>query len=153
MQKSRTLKIRNIPMSLVLYRMRIKPTSFLLCMFGVGIGLVFLSEPYTTFGLLLCTTVAFALIAMPDRTLLDINLDYLMFYDPKEPDTCTILYWDEIVSWQYQKQRSCDHLVVELIDNSVHSCEVYRSSRLIKLLNQFAPGKEKRVQRRWSTNG
>lgn len=147
--KSKTLKIRNIPTEyLVFFRMNVKPTEYLTAILIVSIIFLFCDAPLPTIGTILCTVICFALVATPDRTLLEMNEAFMTFYSPKDPSECTILYWDEILTWQYQKKRQCDHLKVELINGDVYDSEVYNSLRLIKLLQAYAPGKEKKTSRK-----
>ncbi len=147
--KSKVLKLRNIPYeSLLLYKMNIKPTAFLVGVLVVGVVLLFFPDPITTYGIITCTITCFALVAMPDRTLLEVRNNTIIFFNRKDESECTILYYDEIVSWRYVKNRSCDFLIVETIDNETHTSEVYKSKHLINLLNTLLPCKEKRNRRR-----
>lgn len=150
--KSKTLKIRNIPSGrLVFFRMNVKPTEVLVAILVVSILFLFMDAPFPTIGLISSTVVCFALVATPDRTLLDMNEEFMTFYSPKDSSECTILYWDEILKWQYVKQRQCDHLRVELINGDVFDSEVYYDMRMIRLLNAYAQGKEKKVSRKRKT--
>ena len=150
--KSKTLKIRNIPSGrLVFFRMNVKPTEVLVAILVVSILFLFMDAPFPTIGLISSTVVCFALVATPDRTLLDMNDEFMTFYSPKDSSECTILYWDEILKWQYVKQRQCDHLRVELINGDVFDSEVYYDARMIRLLNAYAQGKEKKVSRKRKT--
>ena len=150
--KSKTLKIRNIPSGrLVFFRMNVKPTEVLVGILVVSILFLFMDAPFPTIGLISSTVVCFALVATPDRTLLDMNEEFMTFYSPKDSSECTILYWDEILKWQYVKQRQCDHLRVELINGDVFDSEVYYDARMIRLLNAYAQGKEKKVSRKRKT--
>lgn len=147
--KSKILKIRNIPANhVVFFRMNVKPTEILSAILLLSILFLFLDAPFPTIGLITCTVVCFALVATPDRTLLEMNEQFMVFYSPKDPSECAILYWDEILSWQYVKQRQCDHLKVELINGDLHDSEVYFDKRLIRMLNAHAPGKEKKTGRK-----
>ena len=118
--KSKTLKIRNIPSGrLVFFRMNVKPTEVLVGILVVAILFLFMDAPFPTIGLIASTVVCFALVATPDRTLLDMNDEFMTFYSPKDSSECTILYWDEILKWQYVKQRQCDHLL-RAADQALH---------------------------------
>lgn len=151
--KSKTLKIRNIPAGHVtFFRMNVKPTEFLSAILLVAIFFLFLDAPFPTIGLIACTVVCFALVATPDRTLLEMNDCFVTFYSPKDSSECSILFWDEILLWQYVKQRQCDHLKIELINGDVYDSEVYFDRRLIRLMNAYAPGKEKKMSRKRKTS-
>ncbi|MBP3400009.1 MAG: hypothetical protein J6K75_09650 [Erysipelotrichaceae bacterium] len=151
--KSKTLKIRNIPTgNPAFFRMNVKPIEYLTAILIVSIVFLFCDAPLPTVGLILCTVICFALVATPDRTLLEINELFIVFYSPKDSTECSILYWDEILTWQYQKQRQCDHLKIELINGDVYDSEVYHDMRLIRLLQTYAAGKEKKTSRRRKTS-
>lgn len=147
--KSKTLKVRNIPAGrLVFFRMNVKPTEYLSALLVVMIMFLFMNAPFPTIGLIGSTVLCFALVATPDRTLLDMNEEFMTFYSPKDVSECAILYWDEILNWQYVKHRQCDHLKIELINGDVHDSEVYYDKRLIRLLNLYAAGKEKKTSKK-----
>ena len=147
--KSKTLKIRNVPTDqLVFFRMNVKPTEYLTAILMIAIVFLFMDAPFPTVGMIMCTVICFALVATPDRTLLEMNDEFMTFFSPKDVSECSILYWDEILTWQYVKNRTCDHLRVEMINGDVHESEVYFDRRLIRLLNAYAYGKEKKVQRK-----
>ena len=147
--KSKTLKARNIPAGHVtFFRMNIKPTEYLTAVLAVSVFFLFLDAPFPAIGLIACTVVCFALVATPDRTLLEMNDMFMTFYSPKDASECVILFWDEILVWQYVKHRQCDYLKVELINGEVYDSEVYYDRRMIRLLNAYASGKEKKTLRK-----
>jgi hypothetical protein len=147
--KSKTLKVRNIPIGRsVFFRMNVKPTEYLSGILVLSILALFMDAPLPTIGLISCTVMCFALVATPDRILLEMNDEFMTFYSPKDVSECTILYWDEILRWQYVRGRQCDHLKVELINGDVHDSEVYYDRRMIRLLNAYAQGKEKKESRK-----
>ena len=150
--KSKTLKIRNLPVGKpVFFRMNVKPTEYLTVFLLISLVCLFLDAPLPTIGLIGSTVICFALVATPDRTLLEMNDDFMIFYSPKDSSECSILYWDEILSWQYVKHRQCDHLRVEMINGDMHDSEVYYNKRLLRLLSAYAPNKEKKASRKRKT--
>jgi len=53
-----------------------------------------------------------------------------------------MIYYEDIVSWQYEWHSSMDSLILCLTDGSTESLDVYGKCRLGKLMNEHVPGKE-----------
>lgn len=151
--KSKELKIYNIPReNPPLMTMTIKPRKLLIIILWCSIAVFCLSQTYSMVGLVSCAICMFALVAMPDRTLLDIYESMLVIYDSHQMDSCFCIYWEELLTWQYIRSQQGDHLRVELIDGQHVECDIYRSHKLFYYLNTFAKGKEKKLVRKRGKN-
>ena len=67
-----------------------------------------------------------------------------------------LIYWDEILSWQYQKRNNEDLLWLQLTDNQTETIECYNRNRIVPYLKIYAKGKERvprAVRRRRSESG
>ena len=90
----------------------------------------------------------FALLMLPDRYLIQFTPDYLVLYNRRNADECTIVYWEDIVTWQYEYHKGVDVLALSLTDGSSQTIELYSKRPIIRVMNQYAPGKEQKSARR-----
>ncbi|MCI1364091.1 MAG: hypothetical protein LKG62_09170 [Solobacterium sp.] len=142
--KSQYIKIRNVPDEVRrnAASIRVKPWWLLFICLVIGIALL-IWKPYM-FGIALPMVIltVFALTVMPDRILVQFGSQYMLMYNRSDRSECTMIYYDEIVSWHYEYHRSCDQVIVELVDGSSESVEMYSRMRIRNMMNLYAPGKE-----------
>ena len=124
-----------------------KPILGLLLCGVAGFALLFFPAA-AGIGVILLIVSVFALSLMPDRFLIQFSEDYLVLYNHQDMDMCTIIYWDEIVNWQYEYHPAVDVLTVNLVNGTSESIELYSKRPIIRFMNQYAPGKEIRSSRR-----
>ena len=147
--KSQSIKIRNLPndQTQVTRTVNVKPVLFLLFLLVLGIIMVVLRAYLFVGGLFLIGLALFAILVMPDRILCQFTDRYLVLYNCRERDECNILYWDEIVSWQYEWHASSDRLVISMVDGSVQTQEMYSKRSIAGMMKRYIPGKEVRSSR------
>ncbi len=149
--RSKELKIYNIPKeNLPLHTMGVKPRQAILFFLLVGIGITAFYPMYMTLGLSFIAVCLFALVAMPDRRLLDIYESFIIIYDSRILNMCYCIYWEDILTWQYIRKVEGDQLQLELVDGQLVTCDAYRSRKLFLYLQTLARGKEKKVIRKRS---
>ncbi len=141
--KSQTIKIRNLPTtSKTIYTVCVKPKGILIFLMFLGLVVSFRSSYYSSTLVCLVMIPMFALCFMPDRELVRFTTDYLIMFNTRNRDQCSIIYWDEIVNWQYEWHPSSDLLVVNLVDGSSQSVDMFSKKSIIKYMNLFLPNKE-----------
>ena len=147
--KSQVIKAKNLPVwTHQPYTIHVKPVAFLAVMGLAGIGLFFTKGTLIGVGLILTIVSIFALLMMPDRILAQFTPDYMILYNHRDKNICSIIYWDELVNWQYEYHGSYDVLSCCLIDGTVQSIDLYSKRRAAKYINMYAPGKEIKTVRR-----
>lgn len=99
-------------------------------------------------GLFLIMVSIFSLLMLPDRLLVQFNPDYMVLYNHRDRSLCSIVYWDEIVTWQYEYHATHDRLALSLLDGTVQSVELFSKRSVARYLEQYAPGKEVKSSRR-----
>lgn len=146
--KSQVIRIRNLPATRsVLQRYQLKPTLLLVSMIIIGMLLV-AARPYLLLGGIMMTMLgAFCLFVMPDGILCEFTREYLILYNRRRTDDCMLIYWDEIVSWKYEKHSTADELIITLVDGSTQKQECY-SKRICIYMRIYVPEKEARVRAR-----
>ena len=142
--KSQRILIRNLPDDGVKKRKKIavKPVTQLLCVLFLGIGLVFVNRPLALLAITMILISAFSLLFLPDRTLCEFSTDWMALYNQHNHQECMMIYYEDIVSWQYEWHSSVDSLILCLTDGSTESLDVYGKYRLGRLMNEHVPGKE-----------
>lgn len=125
----------------MLHRVQLKPTVFLALM--VMTGMIFVAaKPYLILGgIMMVMLGAFCLFVMPDGVLCEFTRDYLVLYNRRRSQDCMLIYWEDIVSWQYEWHANTDYLIIMLVDGSTERQEVYSGS-IRRLMKRYAPGKE-----------
>ena len=142
--KSKVLKIRNLPSDMqVLNEIKVKPIGSLLFLVAVAGIFIISGSSIAIVGVVLLAVSAYALLVMPDRLLMQFTSDYLVLYNRKNRDECMLIWWDEIVAWQYQKHNNEDTLWLELIDGHVESIECFNRGRVVSYFKVYASGKER----------
>lgn len=143
--KSKVLKIRNIPViPLVLDSLKAKPTGWLLLALFSSAIIVIADRNYYIFGILIFAISLFALIVMPDRVLMQFTESYVILYNTKERDECKLVYWDEIISWQYVWRTTTDVMQIELVDGTMEKIECFNRNKVESYFKVYASGKQKK---------
>lgn len=142
--RSQVIKVRNAPQSAgPVHAVRVKPFGVFILMFILGLaGLIFSSSALSSIGFCLMLFALFGLVMLPDRTLITFSPENLILYNRRDHSECFLIYWDEIVNWQYEWHPVNDDLVIMLVDDSIEMIEVYSKRSVAKYLNLYAPNKE-----------
>lgn len=147
--KSQRIKIRNLPIHPDAYEKTIyvRPTGILYMLMVIGVCMVFFRKYLLLLGASLVLLSLFGLLVLPDRKLLQFTNKFLIMYNCSDRTECTIVYWDEIVSWQYEYHNTYDQLVIFLTDGDTETQEVYSLHSLRAAMEFHAPGKMRRSVR------
>ncbi len=142
--KSQIIKIRNAPQSAgPVHLVRVKPVGVFIVMFVVGLAaLVFLEQALSAIGFCMMLFALFSLVMLPDRVLISFSPENLILYNCRDHSECSLIYWDEIVNWQYEWHPANDDLVISLVDGTMEIIDIYSKRSVAKYMNQYAPGKE-----------
>ena len=147
--QSQRIRIRNLPLNLVVSKkVHVKPVGMLWVFIILGILVVFMRPYLMAYGMILITLPLFALIVLPDRKLCDFTSKYLILYNQRNKQDCMIIYWDEIVSWTYERHPANDLLMISLADGSTEVQELYSRFTIARPMKQYAPGKEMKTRKK-----
>ena len=100
-----------------------------------------------SYAVLLIGVSVYALLFLPSRVLLAFTKDYLIMQNKASRDDCVIIYYDEIVSWQYINTHRVDTLVIELIDGTVEKIECFNRIKVTNYMNYFVKDKQLKTKR------
>lgn len=142
--KSKVIKHRNIPpYPYIIKSIRVKPIEILMILIVLGFVLLFSSDDFAMVGVLIISISTFSLLVLPDSRIIDYTSEYAIIYNCIDRNECKLLYWDEILSWQYKWHTDKDEMIIELIDYSVEVVDTYKRSTMIPYFKKYASGKEK----------
>lgn len=148
--RSQYIKIRNIPEEVRknAYTVRVKPWWLLIILFVLGIILVAARSYTIGIALPIMILTLFCLLGMPDRILMQFMPDYVLLYNCHNRDECALIYYSEVVSWQYEYHRSSDLVVLNLVDGTSQSVDMYGRYAVSRYMKMYLPHKEVRTSRR-----
>lgn len=141
--RSQVIKIKNIPQQEPpVHYIRVKPVTALSVMLGIGAGLLFTGTVWQVIGMSMIMFALFCLLLLPDRVLVVFNPKFMILNNCIDRSECMMIYWDEIVNWQYEWHPANDNLTITMVDGSMQIIELYSKRRVAKYLNMYAPNKE-----------
>lgn len=141
--KSQTIKQRNIPEYPVITKsVKVKPVVFLFVCLILGLVTMLLFPSFSLMGAMFVAASCFSLLILPDRKIIDFTEKYCILYNQKDTRECKLIYWEDVLSWQYQWHADMDELIIELIDHSVESVEVYSKLSVLPMMKAYAGEKQ-----------
>lgn len=140
--KSSLIKIENLPSDVVSqHTIRLKPLGLLIFGFLFGIFCYVINSPVSELGLFIAVLCVFLFMMLPDRILIQFCEKYLLLYSKEDNGQVRMLYYDEIIKYQYISASSADTLTFTLEDGSSYSIEIYGKKKMEKLLEEKLPFK------------
>ncbi len=142
--KSKILRIRNIPKEPpIIATVSVKPKNGLIVMIFASFIMMIFNDLFSYIGVLMFGMSSFCLFVLPDRKLIDFTHDYIILYNCKERENCSLIYWEDILTWQYIWRADHDDLEIELVDHTVKTIECFSRKTVVPLLRAFVRDKEK----------
>ncbi len=143
--KSKALKTDNLPENReVTYRINAKPFITLGLLLAAGTALAFYPG-YVYVGVTMVAISIFALAFLPSRVLLEFSDDYVVVYHRVNQQECELIYYDEIVSYQYVRKAHNDYLIFELENGETIRVSCFGKARIETILSQYAKDKKKKA--------
>lgn len=141
--RSQTIRIKNLPEYNGLdENVHVKPTAIIIGVLIMGSAFLFLNSKFTFVGIVMVLISLFAIFVMPDKAICTFRDDYVILYNEREETRCNMVYYDEVVSWQYEWYPTMDKLVFNLVDGSSYIQEVYSKASVKDYLDDHLPHKE-----------
>ncbi len=142
--KSKVIKQRNIPTFPIIEKtIRVKPLIAIMISIIIGIILVLFNDEFALYGLVLFGVGLFCLVFLPDVKIIEYTDKYAVIYNCREKDECKLIYWDEILSWQYKWHTDKDEMIIEMVDHSVEIFDSYAKSTVVPYFRKYVGAKEK----------
>ena len=146
--KSQKIRIRNLPQDRKIYhKIQLKPITAIFLLLVLGFFVMFMKSYLIYIGLLIILIAVFALFVMPDKILCEFTDDYLVLYNDRDKERCNMVYYEDIVSWQYEWHANCDQVVFNLVDGSSQFQDMYAKYAIKRFLDEYLPNKEVKKKR------
>lgn len=142
--KSKELKIYNLPKDdIAISQIDAKPTLFFASL--IFIGFISLALPISKiYGISLLIFGIIAMIYMPRVVMLEFYQDYMILYNRADKDVCTLVYYDEVSSWNYARGARRDYLYIELENGRIEKTEGFSRSLFESQMNRFLKDKSRK---------
>ncbi len=141
--KSKGLKVHNLPTDVApITSINAKPDLLLIGLVGLGIALA-ATNTSRIYGIAIIFVGFVALAFMPKVTLMEFYNEYLVMYNRADKDSCVLIYYDEVLSWHYQKGNR-DYLFIELENGTTESIEAFSKYLFEVKMNGFMKEKHRR---------
>ena len=143
--KSKIIKKSGIPdYPYIIKSISVKPKILMYIMIGIGLSFLFINTDWAMFGLVLIIISVFSIIVLPDAKIIEYTDEYAIVYNAKEKDECKLIYWDEILNWQYRWHTDKDEVIIEMQDHSIEKFDTYKKNTILPYFRVYAKGKEKK---------
>lgn len=140
--KSKILKIRNLPTDgKLLDRVTSKP--YLFIVFFIVVGVIFLFTPFYLLGIVLCILFLYNLLFVKNITLIEFYDAYVFFYLNNGKDECFVLFWEDILKWNYTQHRNrLDLLQIHLKNNESITMKCLSRKKILKYFHKYGDLKD-----------
>lgn len=142
--KSKELKTYNLPKDdLLISSIDAKPSFLFLLLTIFGILLLFF-ESFRLYGVSILVITLITYLYLPKATLMEFFQDYLVLYNRADNNTCVLVYYDEVVSWNYTWSANRDYLNIELQNSQKERIEAFSKTIFESNMNRFLKEKKKK---------
>lgn len=142
--KSKELKTYNLPKDdLLISSIDAKPNYVFILAFLLGAILLFI-ESSRVYGLTIITIVIVMYIYLPKVVLMEFFQEYLVLYNRADNNSCVLVYYDEIISWNYSWSANRDYLNIELENGESERIEAFSKTIFESNMNRFLKEKKKK---------
>lgn len=142
--KSKELKTHNLPKDdLLISSIDAKPNYLFVIMFLLAILLLFY-ENYRVYGLVTLFIAIASYLYFPKVVLMEFYQDYLVLYNRADNNTCVLIYYDEVISWNYNWSANRDYLNIELQNGENERIEAFSKTIFETSMNRFLKEKKKK---------
>lgn len=98
-------------------------------------------------GLSLILVSIFMITILPDRVLITFLDDCMVLYNQQDRSMCMLIYYDEVVNWQYVYHAKYDEIIFTLTDGSKEVQEMYSLNSVAAALDEHLKGKKLKSMR------
>ena len=144
--KSKELKTYNLPAGRVVNSMiNAKPHGFLVFLLVLGFVLSFI-ETVSALGIGMAISALLCLLLLPERIMAEFSDDYFVLYNKAGRGECMLIYYEDVVSWRYDRGVAEDELVLTLEDGSTSRIEGFSRALFESSLDQYIPDKKEKTK-------
>ena len=144
--KSKELKTYNLPEDrIMLSKIDAKPTELLFVFFVAGIFLLVFRQ--YIWGIAIISGSICAAAFLPSRTLAEFYFDFMVLYNHANKNTCEIIYYDDVVAWNYSYGMGYDTLNIRLVDDSSHNVDGFSRFLFENHMNRYLKDKKEKKKK------
>ena len=116
--KTQKIRVRNLSEARIRQgiNVHVKPLPVLTSMLAIGAILIIASPNLIVAGLSLILVSIFMITILPDRVLITFLDDCMVLYSQQDRSMCMLIYYDEVVNWQYIYHAKYDEIIFTLVD-------------------------------------
>lgn len=104
--------------------------------------MIIISPNLIVTGLALILASIFMITILPDRVLITFLDDCMVLYNQQDRSMCMLIYYDEVVNWQYVYHAKYDEIIFTLVDGSTEVQEMYSLYSVAASLDEHLKGKQ-----------
>lgn len=142
--KTQKIRVRNLSEARIRQgiNVHVKPLPVLTSMLAIGAILIIASPNLIVAGLSLILVSIFMITILPDRVLITFLDDCMVLYNQQDRSMCMLIYYDEVVNWQYIYHAKYDEIIFTLVDGSKEVQEMYSLNSVVVALDEHLKGKQ-----------
>lgn len=142
--KTQKIRVRNLSEACIRQgiNVHVKPLPVLTSMLAIGAILIIASPNLIVAGLSLILVSIFMITILPDRVLITFLDDCMVLYNQQDRSMCMLIYYDEVVNWQYIYHAKYDEIIFTLVDGSKEVQEMYSLNSVVVALDEHLKGKQ-----------
>ena len=142
--KTQKIRVRNLSESRLKsgISVHVKPVPVLTGFIAAGAIMIIANASFILTGLGLIVVGIFGITIFPDRVLITFLDDCMVLYNQQDRSMCMLVYYDEVVHWQYVYRKQYDQLVITLVDGSREVQDMYSYSSVFQQLTEHMAGKQ-----------
>ena len=142
--KTQKIRVRNLSEARIRQgiNVHVKPLPVLTSMLAIGAILIIASPNLIVAGLSLILVSIFMITILPDRVLITFLDDCMVLYNQQDRSMCMLIYYDEVVNWQYVYHAKYDEIIFTLVDGSKEVQEMYSLNSVAAALDEHLKGKQ-----------
>ena len=142
--KTQKIRIRNLSEARIRQgvSVHVKPLPVLTTLLAIGAIMIIISPNLIVTGLALILASIFMITILPDRVLITFLDDCMVLYNQQDRSMCMLIYYDEVVNWQYVYHAKYDEIIFTLVDGSTEVQEMYSLYSVAASLDEHLKGKQ-----------
>lgn len=144
--KSKELMVYNLPTNQVMrFEIDAKPNRlfFAFIIISVVSMLIFHVNYYNVAAIIVSLCV---ISFMPKIVLMEFYNDYLVMYNKADKNKCEIIYYEDVVSWNYSWNAYKDYLIIDLVDGKSERIEAFSKTIFEHYMNIVLKDKHKKTK-------
>ena len=101
-------------------------------------------DNYQIYGVAILILALSFLMFLPRLIMVEFYKNYLILHNKADKTDCVLIYYEDIVTWYYQRGNKKDYLYIELIDGTSEKIEAFSKTEFELGMNYFLKDKKKK---------